>query len=573
MNIQATLFLLYQNYLDRFCSELVKRQCVAAVCSELNFIFKYTIQRIVILYPIREPSIMKTYGRTPFKTSIALSTMLVLGACNSTDGDFEDITLTVSQIDANTVEITATDADTIKVSLSAAQEIPAPVGVPSLASGVAEVSVNEEGVVTATLSVSNLTGPATMAHIHRGFAGETGPILVGLVTADGGSTWTVPADAATLTAEEIQAFNNGELYFNVHTEANAPGEIRGQINAAADASEVQTVSVALNAAQEIPAPNDVPSGASGVADVSVDANGVVTATLGVSNLSGVATAAHIHRGFAGSTGPVLVGLVTDDGGSTWTVPSDAATLTADEIGAFNRGELYFNVHTEANAPGEIRGQIDAGNATSFVVRIENISTDRTLNVASTNSTQPVPLSPGAFIVHREANDSPLLLPRDAANAGLEAVAEDGNVAPYPAAVPGAAVFNTPVGADAPGPIGPGAAYEFNIQAVDGDKLSFVTMFIPSNDWFYTSTDADNSLDLFVGGEPVSGEVAATDIAIWDAGTEVDEEPGTGINQVQRQEAPNTGDADPDTRVASLAGRGQSVSLNGRVLRMVITPQP
>jgi len=98
------------------------------------------------------------------------------------------------------------------------------------------------------------------------------------------------------------------------------------------------------------------------------------------------------------------------------------------------------------------------------------------------------------------------------------------------------------------------------------------MFIPSNDWFYTSTDADNSLDLFVGGEPVSGEVAATDIAIWDAGTEVDEEPGTGSNQVQRQEAPNTGDADPDTRVASLAGRGQSVSLNGRVLRMVITPQ-
>jgi hypothetical protein len=340
-----------------------------------------------------------------------------------------------------------------------------------------------------------------------------------------------------------------------------------------DGGAVQTVAVTLDAAQEIPAPSGVPSGASGSAEVSVDANGVVTATVGVSNLSGPATMVHIHRGFAGSTGPVLVGLTSDDGGSTWFVPDDAAPLTADEIGAFNRGELYFNVHTAANMPGEIRGQIDPGNATQFVIRLENISTADTLNVASDGSTQPVPLSPGAYIVHRNEVDSPLLLPRDAANAGLEGVAEDGNTAPYPAAVPGAAIFNTPVGADAPGPIGPGGAYEFTVSAIDGDKLGFVTMFIPSNDWFYTPTDADNSLDLFVGGQPVSGEVASADIAIWDAGTEIDEEPGTGIYQVQRQSAPNSGPADPDTRVSSLTGRGQSVSLNGPVLRVTITPQP
>jgi len=339
-----------------------------------------------------------------------------------------------------------------------------------------------------------------------------------------------------------------------------------------DASAGQVVSVQLDSAQEIPAPQGVPAGASGSADVAVDANGVVTATLGVSNLSGPATMVHIHRAFAGSTGPVLIGLTSDDGGSTWSVPADARSLTDDEIGAFNRGELYFNVHTTANAPGEIRGQIDSGNATQFVVRLENISTTSTLNIASDGSTQPVPLSPGAYIVHRNETDSPLLLPRDAANAGLEAVAEDGNTAPYPDAVPGAAIFNTPFGADMPGPIGPGAAYEFTVQAIAGDKLSFVTMFIPSNDWFYTPTDADNSLDLFANGQPVSGEVAAADFAIWDAGTEADEEPGTGANQVQRQGAPNTGPADTDTRVSSLTGRGQSVSLNEPVLRVTITPQ-
>lgn len=340
-----------------------------------------------------------------------------------------------------------------------------------------------------------------------------------------------------------------------------------------DNSTIEAVSVSLDSAQEIPTPGGVPDGATGTAEVSVDENGVVTATVGVSNLSGPAQMAHIHRGFAGATGPVLIGLASEDGGSTWTVPADARPLTTDEIGAFNRGELYFNVHTEANPAGEIRGQIDAGNATTFVVRLENVSTPETLNVASDSSTQPVPLSPGAYIVHREEADSPMVLPRDAANAGLEAVAEDGNVAPYAEAVPGSAVFNTPVDADAPGPIGPGGAYEFTIQAVNGDKLDFVTMFIPSNDWFYTATDDDNSLDLFVDGQPVSGEVLESDIAIWDAGTEADEEPGTGANQVQRQLEANTGEADADTRVSSLTERGQSVSLNGRVLRVTITPQP
>lgn len=344
---------------------------------------------------------------------------------------------------------------------------------------------------------------------------------------------------------------------------------------ATDISTNQTlaVSVLLNATQEIPAPVGAPEGASGSADVSVDSNGMVSANLGVSNLSGPATMVHIHRGFAGSTGPVVLGLESGDGGATWSVPADARALTVDEIGAFIRGELYFNVHTEANPPGEIRGQIDPGNTTRFMVRLENISTAETLNVASSNTTQPVPLSPGVFIIHRETNDSPLLLPRDAANAGLEAVAEDGNTGPYAEAVPGAVAFTTPVGADAPGPIGPGGIYEFTFQAVDGDKLDFVTMFIPSNDWFYTATDADNSLDLFVDGQPVSGEVAASDIAIWDAGTEADEEPGSGPNQVQRQSGPNTGPADPDTRVSSITGRGQSVSLNGQVLRVTITPQP
>lgn len=66
------------------------------------------------------------------------------------------------------------------------------------------------------------------------------------------------------------------------------------------------------------------------------------------------------------------------------------------------------------------------------------------------------------------------------------------------------------------------------------------------------------VDLFVDGQPISGEVLESDIAIWDAGTEADEKPGNGPNQVQRQAGADNGTADPDTRVSSFAGRGQSV---------------
>ena len=299
-----------------------------------------------------------------YKSVIALSVLATLTACSSSDDD-NDVSDTGQMM---VTDMTDTDMDeaqndnTVSVLLDASQEVPAPVGVPDEATGSAEVSVDAEGAVTATIVVNNLSGPAQMAHIHQGLPGETGPVLIGLMTQDGGTTWTVRGDAPALTEEQIDAYNRGELYFNVHTEVNAPGEIRGQIEPestmAADEQDIQVVSVLLDATQEVPAPAGVPAEATGSADVSVDSDGVVLATLVVSNLSGPAQMAHIHQGFPGETGPVLIGLMTQDGGTTWTVRGDAPPLTEEQIGAYNRGELYFNVHTVANAPGEIRGQIE-----------------------------------------------------------------------------------------------------------------------------------------------------------------------------------------------------------------------
>ena len=107
-------------------------------------------------------------------------------------------------------------------------------------------------------------------------------------------------------------------------------------------------------------------------------------------------------------------------------------------------------------------------------------------------------------------------------------------------------FTIPVDAAAPAPIFPAGAYEFEIGARPGDKLSLATMFVQSNDLFYAPTGA--GIDLFDGmGQPISGNVA-DQLVLWDAGTEANEAPGAGPNQAPRQSGPDTGPADSDAAV-------------------------
>ena len=57
------------------------------------------------------------------------------------------------------------------------------------------------------------------------------------------------------------------------------------------------------------------------------------------------------------------------------------------------------------------------------------------------------------------------------------------------------------------------------------------MFGQSNDLFYSN---DRPIALFTGnGKPAAGEMTAQ-LSLWDAGTEVNEEPGLGPNQGPRQ---------------------------------------
>nr|MBA3874080.1 spondin domain-containing protein [Anaerolineae bacterium] len=103
------------------------------------------------------------------------------------------------------------------------------------------------------------------------------------------------------------------------------------------------------------------------------------------------------------------------------------------------------------------------------------------------------------------------------------------------------IFNTAVGADKAGPLMPGQAFEFTFAAAPGDYLSYAEMFGQSNDLFF-ATD-ENGIALFSAkGTPVAGTFSGA-IQLWDAGTEVNQEPFVGPDQAARQAAPNTGAAE------------------------------
>ena len=93
----------------------------------------------------------------------------------------------------------------------------------------------------------------------------------------------------------------------------------------------------------------------------------------------------------------------------------------------------------------------------------------------------------------------------------------------------------------PGPAGPGAAYEFSIAAYPGQYLTFATMFVHSNDWFF-APDQDGIALFDADGIALSGDITEQ-IYLWNAGTEVDQTPGEGADQPPSQAGPNTGEAE------------------------------
>lgn len=236
----------------------------------------------------------------------------------------------------------------------------------------------------------------------------------------------------------------------------------------------------------------------------------------------------------------------------------------------------FVIHT-ASSPLFVAGEAAASSGLAASMSgIEDIAEDGVTTALTADAAAKtgliVPMSPGAYAVH---TGSAVLFANGSADfgEGMEGVAEDGTPMILAASlaakanVSSSAAFNTPVGANAPSAIGPGGSYEFSFEASPGDKLSLATMFVQSNDWFYSFNDA--GLDLFSGDVAVSGDVTSS-IILYDAGTEVDEVPGAGLNQVIRQGTLNTGAADANTNVRVVSGA--AIPSTSSVIKVTISNQ-
>ena len=109
------------------------------------------------------------------------------------------------------------------------------------------------------------------------------------------------------------------------------------------------VGVNLSGAEEVP---PVTTSGSGSGSFRIAEDGMVSGSVTTKGVPG--TMAHIHMGAKGQNGPVIVPLSKD--GDTYSVPP-GRKLTASQLEAFKKGNLYVNVHTAKNKGGEVRGQL------------------------------------------------------------------------------------------------------------------------------------------------------------------------------------------------------------------------
>ena len=122
---------------------------------------------------------------------------------------------------------------------------------------------------------------------------------------------------------------------------------------------------------------------------------------------------------------MVVGLESNDDGTVWYVP-EGAVLDADALVLYEQGYLYINVHTEANSPGEVRGQlVDEGIAVAAPAA-------GSITVTMTNTSPYQPMTPPVVVLHNAPdtdNGMRLFYPTQPASESIIAIAENGNNAP------------------------------------------------------------------------------------------------------------------------------------------------
>jgi hypothetical protein len=153
----------------------------------------------------------------------------------------------------------------------------------------------------------------------------------------------------------------GNLYLNIVNKAFPNGEARAQITP----YQKDGFLFDLCAGQETNTNTSDGFGTGIVAQERIVP--ALTYKVQATKLSGAITAAHFHLGLKGQAGNVVKDIHNSFAGNygegVWSsMDTTAGRLDSIHVAALHKGELYINLHTAANAGGEIRGQVQKGNS-------------------------------------------------------------------------------------------------------------------------------------------------------------------------------------------------------------------
>jgi hypothetical protein len=230
-----------------------------------------------------------------------------------------------------------TAGTTLTVKLTGGVEVPkgAPAG-----HGTAAITINGTKVCWKFSGLTGIDKP-TAAHIHKGAAGTAGPVVVpfGAAFKPTGCMATTAALAKAILAAP------SSYYVNVHTAKFPGGAVRAQL---------ATFTVKMSGNVEVP---KGAMGGHGTAAISVSGTSVCWTFIGLTGID-KPLAAHIHKGAAGTAGPVVVpfGAAFQPSGCTTTSAAIAKAILAAP------SAYYVNVHTKKFPGGALRGQLGKSSA-------------------------------------------------------------------------------------------------------------------------------------------------------------------------------------------------------------------
>jgi len=179
-------------------------------------------QRTLALIALLIPATILAFGCIPMTGNGAGTNGDMMNGTNGNDGTGDDGTG-----DDGNGEGTADISGTMDV--TADQEVPP---TQSDGSGSGTFSVDSEAMtLTYRVTAMDLTGDVTDMHFHLGAVGEAGGVVIDLGddivnTGDGAM---MAEDTVAIDDEFLANLQDGLIYLNLHTEANPPGEIRGQL--------------------------------------------------------------------------------------------------------------------------------------------------------------------------------------------------------------------------------------------------------------------------------------------------------------------------------------------------------